>query len=540
MKSLKRIVFTVVLSLVALAAVGAWLFYRAGQTGSSAVEQWVGAQLKSVAGSYLNPELNFADLDYRYPRTVVLRDFALKADDPSKPGNRVDILAADRITLELVEIPRDGEPFRIERLVLEKPAIRFIAATSGDGFIGFSNLVKQTGPQTTQPEQPTKLSELFQLRLVEVKDGLLVYDDGTSGRDRMELDQINTRMSIEPSESGWYTLKTSIQRPPVADTQIDGRLNIDDMSVDLTSLTATMSLSPENAGSLPPALQRLVKDYDVHGALAARVSGMLRLSNWQTSTLQARAELKNGHVASGEYRLPIELLTADIGVSGGAVNLQPIDITTLGGTLKIDGRVGLGDGLPSSVNAIGRDLRIEETLRVLAKDPKAEPKYSGLLSADVRFTGPLSDWKTNAGGGGETHLVQGKLERLPILFEVLNVAKKVGEAAVLGKDQSRPSDELHTVFELRGDRVRFTKIDGRASLLGLRGEGDAFFDNRLDLTVNAGPIEKLQDALGDAGKIIGVVTDKLTAYHVTGTLGEPKVSLKVAPGGKDLLNEIIK
>jgi hypothetical protein len=541
MKKLTRVLIGVVAVLLIVAAIGVFLFYRAGQTGTTPVERWVGSQLQAVAGAYLNPELKFERLDYRYPRTVVLNDFALRADDPDRPAERIDILAAERITLELVKVPREGEPVKIERLILEKPEIRFVVAGGGKpGFVGFSNLTKQTGTTPTQPGQPSKPSDLFQLRLVEVRDGLLVYDSREPGAEPMRLDRINTRMEIEPSGDGWYKLATTLKREPIADTRIDGRLNIDTMTVELAEMTLAMALSPDNAGSLPPNLQRLIKDHDVTGSLSATCSGTLRLSEWRRSALDIRAELRDGHAAAGEYRLPIELLTAQIRVDEGAANLQPIDVKTLGGTLRLDGRVALDAGMPTNLHATARKLRIEETLRVIEKGANTEPKYSGLVDADVTFAGPLADWDTRAGGGGEAHLTQGRLERLPVMYELIRVIKKVGEAAVLGRGAATPSDELHATFDLAGDKAHFTKIDGRTSLLGLRGEGDIYFNQRLDLTVNAGPVEKLESVLGDAGKIIGVVTDKLTAYHVTGTLGEPRVQLKVAPGGKDVLGDLIK
>ena len=53
-----------------------------------------------------------------------------------------------------------------------------------------------------------------------------------------------------------------------------------------------------------------------------------------------------------------------------------------------------------------------------------------------------------------------------------------------------------------------------------------FFDSRVDFRFNAGPLEKLQSALGPLGDLMGAVTDQLMKYHVTGTLSEPEFSVK--------------
>jgi hypothetical protein len=57
--------------------------------------------------------------------------------------------------------------------------------------------------------------------------------------------------------------------------------------------------------------------------------------------------------------------------------------------------------------------------------------------------------------------------------------------------------------------------------------------------VNAGPLEKLQDALGAVGDVLGAVTDSVVAYRVGGTVEKPGINvvafggLRSAPGDND-------
>ena len=65
-------------------------------------------------------------------------------------------------------------------------------------------------------------------------------------------------------------------------------------------------------------------------------------------------------------------------------------------------------------------------------------------------------------------------------------------------------------------------------MIAARGEGTIGFDQTLDLDVNAGPIEKIQEKLGPLGSLVGKVTDFVQGYTVKGTLADPKLGLRVA------------
>src|SRR5436190_890152 len=125
MRFLKRFLLAVVL-LVLLAGIGIGVaIWYVGQKGTSPLERWIGARLQAVASGYLNPKLAFADLDYQYPSTVVLTNVKLTADDPDTKKT-VDVLAVKKLTLELAEIPREGQPFRIQKIIMDHPELRVV------------------------------------------------------------------------------------------------------------------------------------------------------------------------------------------------------------------------------------------------------------------------------------------------------------------------------------------------------------------------------------------------------------------------------
>ena len=82
-------------------------------------------------------------LRYQYPLTAVVDDVRLVADDPAKPGATVDIFVAKHVTLEMAEIPRPGQPLRIQRLILDHPEFRAVSVSEKDSsLVGYSNLLK--------------------------------------------------------------------------------------------------------------------------------------------------------------------------------------------------------------------------------------------------------------------------------------------------------------------------------------------------------------------------------------------------------------
>src|SRR5438105_2493040 len=101
MKIGKRLLGGLAIACVMLVALGVLLVWHAGQSGSSSIEQWIGTQFQLISNSYLEPRLSFDDLDYQYPMTVRLSRMRLTADDPARPGEKIDILAAEDATIEL-------------------------------------------------------------------------------------------------------------------------------------------------------------------------------------------------------------------------------------------------------------------------------------------------------------------------------------------------------------------------------------------------------------------------------------------------------
>lgn len=506
----------------------------AGRIGSGAVEEWVGKQVQAIAAGYLNPTLVFSKFDYRYPSTAVITDCRLTADDPARPGETIDILAVQRITLELGEVPKIGRPIVIERLSLDGPELRLIAAGPGDsGFIGFADLLKRDPGGAPDGTEPIKFSEVFRIRLIRIARGSITYDPRDPDRPPMELDRITSELTAEPADTSRHLIELRMHREPVLELDAKGRINLDAGAFDLNDLKLNAQLGHEHDRYLPPPLQRWLREHDVTGRLNVEAEGTIPFADWRGSNLTARLLVEDAGVSFGRYKLPVNRLLTRARARGGQLVIEHFDLDMLGGRIRATGTVGLNEPADGRFDLEARDLQVEQLWRAGAGDADAPPALAGLLSADVRFSAPLMRAATESAGGGEVHLREGRIVELPIVSSLAEVAAKIVDGVTLKKGSAGRGDEGDVVFEFSGDHVHLSSIRLKGPVLGVRGEGRIYFDSRLDLRLNAGPLEKIENELGIVGEVLGAVTGKIAKYRVQGTLAEPKIGIELLAVGGD-------
>jgi hypothetical protein len=98
---------------------------------------------------------------------------------------------------------------------------------------------------------------------------------------------------------------------------------------------------------------------------------------------------------------------------------------------------------------------------------------------------------------------------------------------VIGLGGTHKSDDSgRTDYELTPDRVKFTKIKVSGAMLGIEGDSDLYYDGRLDGVLHVGPMKGRTGVVGVIGDAFGVVTNRMVAYRVEGTIQEPKISVR--------------
>lgn len=546
---MKRIILSGLVLVVLLAAGGYLVFNSVSQKGSSSIERWIGQQLQQIVNSYLNPKLSFDDLDYEYPATVSVTNMRLVADDPSKSGSTVDIIGCTSAVITLAEVPSVGKPIVIEKIILNQPLISAVAV-EGDSkkFVGFSNLMKGGGI-TTQPQQrdEVKLSDRFQMRLIQINEGKILYDPRIPGTEAMVLDQINTSLDIQPTEAGWYKLNTTITRKPIFDLGVAGQLNLDNFSARDFALKLAASLSPDKLSYLPPQIQQQLKKYEVSGDLTAQIiSTELPLMDPLKGNVDAEVKLQSANVTLGEYRIPVKSLDLAASMEKGALIVPTLKVEALQGSAQLHGASQLDANFDSEINLKVAGMMLQDLFT--GRKEGEQPKLAGRLDADVNAKAPMklvfahvsreassptqpaeplpAHW-----GGGKIRLSDGRLVQVPLIQRLADGITAAMNLVRHNSSSSRLTEKAAIDFAFKANNVEVTDMNYVGEVVGVRGKGTVSLDRKLDLLVNGGPVERVQQLLGEQiGGTIGMITDKLLAYRVTGTLGDPKVNVQVAGG----------
>ena len=479
--------------------VGVW--YWIGMAGTSPLERWIGTQVKSIAGSYLNPRVEFDDIDYQRPYTVVLTKFRLTVDDSDNTGKTLDVIYVEKLRLELAEIPSEGKPIRIKELILDHPKINAIAARSDGKFMGFSNMLKDTTASGAQPaSESSRLSDVFQIVLLQIIEGQVVYESRGSGQPPMILDAINSRMDVKKNEQGWYKLAATLDRKPVFALSANGSLDLDHLVLSLDALQLDMELGQKQYSTLPASLQQMLKEHEVTGALKLAASGLLPLSDPASGDMVATLAMDNARFVAGEYKGEARNVNAKLLLKGHHAVLDHLEADTLKGKIHLDADIALVDPFSGRIQLTAKDILLEETLRS-AGGGAGNTKYKGVMNADITLTGPMNQILTRSAGSGWVKLRNGRLVGLRVIADVGQALAQKITSISFGRTQSYPdTDTADLEFQFVGDKVHFTKIDAQTATFAITGNGDVWFDKRLSLLLNGGPPEKLRlVTIGDGG-----------------------------------------
>jgi hypothetical protein len=558
LSGMKRFLLILLCLIVIAGGAGIYLFRAVSTSGSSPIEAWIAGQLEAIADDYLNPRLSFSDLDYTYPGTISLRNLRLTADDPANPGKTIDILGADSAVLTLAEVPQVGKPIVIERIELNQPLVSVVAVKPGSGeFVGFSHLVKKhtvpaqastTAPSTSAPARRNRLSDFLRMRLVQIQNGKILYDPRIAGTEPMTLDQINTTLKLAPDkDAGWHMLSLAVARDPLFDMSTAGQINLDTFDVRDFAFKIKADVQQDKLDYLPPQMQKVLRQYDVRGSLYMLVIGEFPLMHPQNGSADVEIRLSGANVTLDQYRIPVDELSVNANFEDNLLTLNMLRIAALGGVATVTGTAETIDAIDSDLKFEIKDMMLQELLA--KRETGRPPTIAGKLNASAEIAAPLlviaakatppstqpasymrfaSQNLPEKWGSLKLDLAEGRLTGAPgfaSLISAFRAAARLVDVKI--NDQARPSERAKVAAELAGDKAQISEITFIGDYLAGRGKGTITLDRKLDLLINAGPIEKVQSMLGVVGGAIAKVTDKLLAYRVSGTLQAPKVEVQV-------------
>jgi hypothetical protein len=369
----------------------------------------------------------------------------------------------------------------------------------------------------------TKLSEVFQIRRLALENAGIVYDLG-DGSDPMVVDDITMETGVKPSDNpALYGLDLHLDRLPIFDIKLVGDLDIDAMSLSLDSFGLDLAMNKDGMSVLPPQIQSIFKEHDAKGRMKLAVSGNVPLTAPLTAGLQGQVDINDFNYAVGEYRFPVDTASVPFSMSSGVLTSQQITVNTIDGVFKVMGlnlQVDSPD-MPVSATWSAENLQVSNLLRAQPGAGKI-PDLAGKLVSQGNATTRLSDPMANMSGSGSFALTDGRLLRIPLVSQLAQVM----DVGSLLSGEKKLVDTFDGEFDLTGQGVDFSTINLSTPGFAARGEGLVYYDGRLDLLMNAGPMEAVQGKLGGVGKLIGGVTDKLVKYNVKGTASKPEIKVK--------------
>jgi hypothetical protein len=515
------------LAAVALAtlAILAWVVLsvtsKTGPGQTNALEDFVARQIVGVVNAYLEPSLDFDTIELELPGTVRLTGARLTSPDGT------DILDLDTLVITLTEFPKIGEPLHIARIEIDGGAVHLIRDPATGRFKGLDPILKHTArkanaagtPATDIPES-FQLSTVLRLEHITVKNLAVTLDDGTGGPP-MRLDGFASDLVIEPTEdgNGWYALNINAGRKPGLTLDLEGAFNIDSFVAKVDKGVATVDLNAETVSSLPTAIQSIARSLDAAGQARIEFSGFVPLNEPLDAEILASFALRDFNVAAGDYRLPIDAFDARLSVANGVAELTEGLANAMQGKVTLNARAALTEtGQPASSQWTIEGVQLRDALRA-SVPPNETPKLAGVLTGSGQANTSLENPLERLAGSGEVHVREGRLLVLPGMAELI---QQVGTAASSGKFNHKADAD----FTLGPTGIEITKSEVVTGVLAARATGSIAWNGTLDLVVNAGPLERLQNALGAVGDIFGKITDQLVKYRVRGPIADPSVTVE--------------
>lgn len=376
----KRVVVALGIVIAALCGMAGGVFWWVARAGASELETWIGNYLLGAVQTHLSARIQFTDLDYQYPQTVVIRGLTVVAAN-------VTLLETAQLRLELAKVPRRGEPVVIQELIVTDPFVRFAALPDGR-LCGWPEFLGSISGDTETPtnRNSAKLSDFLRLRRAEIRNGSLCYEPGGTAPP-MVLSGLQAELASPPStdDPSAYQLVGTMRQPGLAELHMDARLNLDTGNLLLQSVTLSAALSPDRYNIFPPAVQQVLAAHAMAGQAELEIRGQLKLGQSEQADLTVQAALRSLSFANAGGHVTIPSANAKLTYHNRQLDAN-FSATGLGGTLD-----GVGSVRPSADDASEftmnfADLAFDQLLVIL---PASIQAAAAPFEPHARLTGRL-------------------------------------------------------------------------------------------------------------------------------------------------------
>src|SRR5258706_1136528 len=264
------------------------------------------SRLQKQISTQLNADLQMGSVYYWFPYGVSVSDAVLVAND--QQGEAIRLLKIEKLKLSLAHLPFGEGPLVIRKLILVRPQIHLLV--TDEGIVGRHSLVKaeappsapasapssEPAPQDAQSPRRPRLSEMLELRQVKIEDAQIIYEDRKSPDSvPAAWRNINIDLATTPATNPLYQFDFTASNGPMAELRVAGSINVDELEVSLSQITAKLNLANQESESpLPAALQRLLLDNHARGNFELSGKALLPLRKMEESQFDLHINLKDG------------------------------------------------------------------------------------------------------------------------------------------------------------------------------------------------------------------------------------------------------
>lgn len=297
--------------------------------------------------------------------------------------------------------------------------------------------------------------------------------------------------------------------------RLSGRLSRDGSE----AVALTIQLDDIDMIKLTDAAGYQPQSTSFHGRISGHVTAALNPDDTAASRADADLRIRDGECQTEKLVFPFDDLQVKARLDRRQIKAE-FEGRVLTGELRGNGSLGLDGARPISLRWNVSNGALRE-IRDRRPDRKA---VSGRINSSGELAGELDRWPGSMHGSGRITVEDARLISIPIFSEIVEQAQAAVAKVPFLPEQSKDSGEFE--FTFRHDRLTFDRFDIQSAMIAARGRGDIFYDRSIALTLNAGPVEKIQSLLGRPGKLIGRLTDQLYSLRASGTLDQPRVELR--------------
>lgn len=451
---------------------------------------------------------------------ATLDQLALTADDPQAETGRSTILSADRITLELDQWPAPRQPLALNQIHINRPILRLLdGGKSGPTLLGFDHLLPpppDTAPPPAPAADPPRLDRHIRIDTLQLRDGEIHIDHRRDNLPPMALHPIQLDIARQDAHPARYHSNLRIERPPALSILAQADLQLDTLNINLQQATLNLDLDTDQARqALSPAMQRIIADHQIRGELAIDITGKLPLHRPATGQLSIEARVDAAHFQHNRLTLPVTTLRGAASIDQHRLQIQSLDGHAMGGQIHINGHIALAPPARADLSATFLALRLEQILRG-SDATEGIGQLSGRVDGRVRYAAPLAALTTATDGSGTLRITDGRLSAIPVIDSLSTAINRINPMTRTGA-----TDSLTTDYTFDGDAIRIDALNLQTLVIAATGTGRIGFDRTLHLDLKAGPLQNIPLV----GQALRQITDNLVRYRVTGTIGQPKVTV---------------